>query len=288
MTKFIALFITMFIVGCAGTTAQSRSTTPTAEVRQGTTVISTDEYRELQQHSEDRSRLIDSQVSDSERQEAIARAVEQRRAEIEAEARRTARVETPTAPTTQPREEERRDLDRLIQAARDYDRPAAPAPQASAPAAPPAPQPTSGFGPPGMVAETQAYAGGSAPWQRYGGQTGGQEIIVRVNSAYAIALALDGQMIRPIAGGMPLSVPAYTGGGITQVPVLPATRSGGWTGSGTTREYRILADSLGRRQLSWTCYSVVSGRVGRPDGQGARIITVRPGTRVLITDSMCH
>lgn len=317
--SFVVLFIITFIIGCAAQQGTRGGTTPTTEVRAGTAVISTERLAELERHDQDRTRLIDEQVSETERQEALARAIEQRRAEIEAEAQRTARVETPVAPPVQttppqprqsvasleafqrasrrydppgpaasettPRPSASPSLDRLIEATRDYDRPV-PTPRPVPPVA--SPQFLGGFGPPGMVSETQAYAGGSAPWQRYGGSTGGQELIVRVNSSYAIALALDGQMVQPIAGGMPIAVPAYSGGGITQVPVIPATRSGGWTGSGTTREYRILADSLGRRQLSWTCYSVVSGRAGRPVGQGARSIDIRTGTRVLINDTMCR
>ena len=283
---FIALFIFLFAVGCAAQQGTRTGTTPpTAEVRPGMAVVSTERLAELERHSGDRTRLIDEQVTEAERREAYAREVERRRTEIEAEARRTAHVEVPVAPPVAPTpphqmpvSEGPSPIDRLIQATGDYDR-HAPAPQ---------PAPRSGFAPPGMVSETQAYSGGSAPWNLYGGQTGGQELIIRVNSSYAIALALDGQMVQPIAGGMPIAVPAYSGGGITQVPVIPATRSGGWRGTGTTREFRILADSVGRRQLSWTCYSVVSGRAGRPAGQGTRTITVRPGTSVLITDTMCR
>lgn len=276
MTKFIVLF-TMVIVGCAGTTTQSRSTTPTAEVRPGTTVISTDEYASLMQRSHERDALIDSQVTEPERQEALDRYVAAHRPQ-------EAEVAVATAEESL----------QALQTARNAQS-AAPVPQADPRFAPPPvfaspmPAPNGGsYAPPGMVTETQAYAGGSAPWQRYGGQTGGQALTIQVNSEYAIAVAIDGQMVQPIAGGMPLMIPAYTGGGISQVPVIPATRTGGWSGTQTTREYQILADAPGRHQVSWTCYSVVSGRAGRPVGQGVRTVNIRAGARILINGSMCR
>jgi len=296
MTKFIVLFtMSIVIIGCAGTTAQSRSTTPTAEVRPGTTVISTEEYARLQQRSQERDQLITSQISDEERATALNHYVATHRPQ---------EVDEPAtpAPATRSPEESLQALEaaRNAQSAPPAPRPAPqtapPAPQAAArPAtsrqgfASPMPPTSSGsYAPPGMVTQTQAYAGGSAPWQRYGGQTGGQAFTIQVNSEYAIAIAIDGQMVQPIAGGMPLMVPAYTGGGISQVPVIPATRAGGWTGTQTTRDYQMLADAPGRHQISWTCYSVVSGRAGRLAGQGVRTLNVRAGTRFLINGSMCR
>jgi len=143
------------------------------------------------------------------------------------------------------------------------------------------------YAPPGMVTETQAFVGGSAPWRRYGASTGGLELRVRVNSQYAISLSIDGQMVQPQAG-MPTAVPVVTAGGLIEMPVIPPTREGGWRGTTQDREYRILLDFPGRREVAWTCYAVASGRPGMRIGSGSRIITGGNGGSLYIADSSCH
>lgn len=302
MTKFNLIALSIMIIGCGGN-AVHRPTTPSGDASQ--VCMDRGEYDVRLRLSEESRDLTSGAPNASQRRDYlewyVAEALGEEPPGLRYERMREeiclSRDEyTDLSRSVEQRllliaphvsDEEREAALAAARTAREESRTAAATPP---PAAPPGASGSylAGFAPPGVVTETTAYAGGSAPWTRFGGSTGGQEIVIRVDSAYAIAIAIDGQVIQPVSGGMPLAVPAYTGGGLTTVPVLPATRSGGWSGGGTVREYRVLSDSVGRRELSWTCYSVVSGRAGRRAGGGARPITVRPGVRVMINDSMCR
>lgn len=255
--KNIALFILIStITGCGATAASPGSTTP---IGHDTVVLSRGEYDQYREDRERRSALIDGQISDAERQAALDRYVREHAPQ------QTEAPASPASPTP---------------------------PRAAPPVMPGAPAmalpPPVTYAPPGMVTETQAFMGGSAPWRRYGASTGGLELRVRVNTQYAIALAIDGQMVQPQAG-MPTAVPVVTGGGLVQMPVIPPTRDGGWRGTTQDRDYRILVDEPGPRQITWTCYAVASGRPGMRVGSGSQTVTVRTGGSVLyIADSQCH
>jgi len=250
--KYSVLFILIILAGCGAMATSPRSTSP---VESNTVVLSRGEYDQFREDHERRTALIDGQITDEERQAALAQYVHEHMPSNTASANRTPSQATPP-------------------------------PAMRGATAMPLPSPVR-YAPPGMVTETQAFVGGSAPWRRYGASTGGLELLVRVNSQYAISLSIDGQMVQPQAG-MPTAVPVVTAGGLIEMPVIPPTREGGWRGTTQDREYRILLDFPGRREVAWTCYAVASGRPGMRIGSGSRIITGGNGGSLYIADSSCH
>lgn len=112
---------------------------------------------------------------------------------------------------------------------------------------------TGGRGGSMLPPELGIYPRGMAPWRT--GSSGGAEVTITINSAYAIGVSVDGVLRGFVDGGLVTAVPMANG---VSVPVIPPTDTDGTYRFDERREVVLLVPGGGEHEIRYICFQTIS------------------------------